>query len=439
MSKTDLSRRTFLKATGALGTAAAAGAGVSFAGSLASGSAELAHADQEERIVWSHCHVNCGGACVLRFHMQGDEIKYVETDNTGSAEFGDIQMRACLRGRSIRRWIDHPDRLNYPLKRREGTKRGEGVYDQITWDEALDTIASEFTRIKETYGNESIFIQECSGVEQNIMMNSPFFRLFNLLGGEVTRYGNYSNAAINFGSNPFTYGDGWGRRSFKSLQKGQLVVLFGDSVMDMRMGGDGAGYDLNVAMEKQGVRVIMIDPRRNEVATNKGAEWIPIRPGTDAALVAGIAHELETLGLTDHDFLKKYCVGYSEDTLPEGAPKNSSYYAYIMGTGYDKGSSPRRSARPSRCSSPRAGACNAMPTAISRPAPSCCCRSWSARWESPEPTLVRTRAIRDSPCLRFLPATIPLPRSSPTTCGPKPSRTARRSRPRTPASRVPMR
>ena len=223
MSKTDLSRRTFLKATGALGTAAAAGAGVSFAGSLASGSAELAHADQEERIVWSHCHVNCGGACVLRFHMQGDEIKYVETDNTGSAEFGDIQMRACLRGRSIRRWIDHPDRLNYPLKRREGTKRGEGVYDQITWDEALDTIASEFTRIKETYGNESIFIQECSGVEQNIMMNSPFFRLFNLLGGEVTRYGNYSNAAINFGSNPFTYGDGWGRRSFKSLQKGQPV------------------------------------------------------------------------------------------------------------------------------------------------------------------------------------------------------------------------
>ena len=338
MSNTDLTRRTFLKATGAAGAAAAVGAGVCATAPMKSNTVKRAFAaeGEDERIVWSHCHVNCGGACVLRFHMVGDTIKYVESDNTGSAEFGDIQMRACLRGRSIRRWLDHPDRLNYPLKRREGTKRGEGVYDQITWDEALDTIASEFTRIKETYGNEAIFIQECSGVEQNIMMNNPFFRLFNLLGGEVTRYGNYSNAAINFGSNPFTYGDSWGRRSFKSLQKDQLVVLFGDSVMDMRMGGDGAGYDLNVAMEKQNVRVIMIDPRRNEVATNKGAEWIPIRPGTDAALVAGIAHELEALGLTDHDFLKKYCVGYSEDTLPEGAPKNSSYYAYIMGEGYDK-------------------------------------------------------------------------------------------------------
>ena len=337
MSKTDLTRRTFLKATGAVGAAAAVGVGTCAVAPQASGAVGQALADEgsDERIVWSHCHVNCGGACVLRFHMVGDTIKYVESDNTGSAEFGDIQMRACLRGRSIRRWLDHPDRLNYPLKRREGTKRGEGVYDQITWDEALDTIASEFTRIKETYGNEAIFIQECSGVEQNIMMNNPFFRLFNLLGGEVTRYGNYSNCAINFGSNPFTYGDSWGRRSFKSLQNNQLVVLFGDSVMDMRMGGDGAGYDLNVAMEKQNVRVIMIDPRRNEVATNKGAEWIPIRPGTDAALVAGIAHELEELGLTDREFLKKYCVGYTEDTLPKGAPKNSSYYAYIMGKGYD--------------------------------------------------------------------------------------------------------
>ena len=50
---------------------------------------------------------------------------------------------------------------------------------RISWDEALDTIASEFKRITETYGNESVFIQECSGVEQNIMMNNPFFRLFN--------------------------------------------------------------------------------------------------------------------------------------------------------------------------------------------------------------------------------------------------------------------
>ena len=82
-------------------------------------------------------------------------------------------------------------------------------------------------------------------------------------------------------------------------------------------------------------RVICIDPRRSDIATNHDVEWIPIRPGTDAALVAGIAHELIASGLVDVEFLHKYCVGYDEETLPEGAPANSSYYAYIMGTGYD--------------------------------------------------------------------------------------------------------
>jgi Tat-targeted selenate reductase subunit YnfE len=280
--------------------------------------------------------VNCGGACVLQCHVKDGHIDYVESDNTGSSDFGDIQARACLRGRSIRRWIDHADRLNYPMKRVEGTKRGEGKYERITWDEALDTIASEFTRITKAYGNESVFIQECSGVEQNIMQNNPFFRLFNLCGGVLTRYGNYSNAALNFGAIPYTYGKSWGNRSFKTLQQDELVVLFGNTPMDTRMGGDGAGYDINVACEQKNVRVICIDPRRSEIATNRGAEWIPIAPGTDAALVAGLAHELIANNLVDLNFLHTYCVGYDEETLPEGAPANSSYYAYVMGTGYDK-------------------------------------------------------------------------------------------------------
>ncbi len=65
-------------------------------------------------------------------------------------------------------------------------------------------------------------------------------------------------------------------------------------------------------------------------------EWIPIVPGTDAALASGIAYVLISENLIDLDFLHTYCVGYDEETLPEGAPANSSYYAYIMGTGYDK-------------------------------------------------------------------------------------------------------
>ncbi len=331
-----LSRRSFVKTTGALGALAVAGGAASqalFSESAIAGGEDGAAGEQ---IVWSHCHVNCGGACPLKFHVVDGEVSYVEPDTSGSPEFGDVQPRACLRGRSIRRWLGSADRLNYPMKRVAGTKRGDGQYERISWDEALDTIASEFTRVVETYGNEAVFIQECSGVEQNLMMNSPFFRLFNLLGGEITRYGSYSSAAISFGAYPYTYGESWGNRSFKTLQQDELVVMFGYAPADMRMAGDGAGYDLNVAIHQKNVRVIAIDPRRSEICTNPGVEWIPIEPGTDAALVAGLAHVLIEEGLVDQEFLDAYCVGFDEKTLPADAQgQHLSYTDYVMGTGYD--------------------------------------------------------------------------------------------------------
>lgn len=74
-------------------------------------------------------------------HVVDGEIKWVETDNTGLDKFNDHhQVRACLRGRSMRRRVYNPDRLKYPLKR--VGKRGEGKFKRISWDEALDTIAN---------------------------------------------------------------------------------------------------------------------------------------------------------------------------------------------------------------------------------------------------------------------------------------------------------
>ncbi|MCD5881286.1 molybdopterin-dependent oxidoreductase, partial [Klebsiella pneumoniae] len=64
-------------------------------------------------------------------------------------------------------------------------------------------------------------------------------------------------------------------------------------------------------------------------------EWIPIRPGTDAALVSGLAWVMITENLVDQPFLDKYCVGYDEKTLPAGAPANGHYKAYILGQGTD--------------------------------------------------------------------------------------------------------
>ncbi|HGO5517962.1 TPA: DMSO/selenate family reductase complex A subunit [Klebsiella michiganensis] len=112
-----LTRRTLIKST-ALGSLALAAGGLSLPFSLSHAAAAVQDAAHgEERIVWGACSVNCGSRCALRSHVRDDEVVWVETDNTGADIYGDHQVRACLRGRSIRRRINHPDRLNYPMKR----------------------------------------------------------------------------------------------------------------------------------------------------------------------------------------------------------------------------------------------------------------------------------------------------------------------------------
>lgn len=331
-----LTRRTLIKST-ALGSLALAAGGLSLPFSLSHAAAAVQDAARgEERIVWGACSVNCGSRCALRSHVRDDEVVWVETDNTGADIYGDHQVRACLRGRSIRRRINHPDRLNYPMKR--VGKRGEGKFVRISWEEALDTIADNLKRIVKEYGNEAVYINYSSGiVGGNITRSSPYAslvaRLMNCYGGFLSHYGTYSTAQISCAM-PYTYGSNDGN-STSDIENSKLVVMFGNNPAETRMSGGGITYYLEQARERSNARMIVIDPRYTDTAAGREDEWIPIRPGTDAALVAGIAWVLINENLVDQAFLDTYCVGYDEKTLPADAPKNGHYKAYILGQGDD--------------------------------------------------------------------------------------------------------
>ena len=118
-----------------------------------------------------------------------------------------------------------------------------------------------------------------------------------------------------------------------------LVVMFGNSPAETRMGGANAVWDfarVREAVTGRGGKIVNIDYRMNETVSGHPDEWLPIRPGTDAALVAGIAHEWIANGQVNKEFLDKYAVGYDDDTMPESAKgQNKSYKDYVMGTGYD--------------------------------------------------------------------------------------------------------
>ncbi|XPE61773.1 molybdopterin-dependent oxidoreductase [Shigella flexneri] len=96
-------------------------------------------------------HGDSGSRCLLRLHVKDDTVYWVESDTTGDDVYGNHQVRACLRGRSIRRRMNHPDRLKYPMKR--VGKRGEGRFERVSSDEALDTMSDNLWRILKDYGN----------------------------------------------------------------------------------------------------------------------------------------------------------------------------------------------------------------------------------------------------------------------------------------------
>ena len=358
MPNMNVNRRTFVKTAGALGALAAVG-GTAATGSLFEPTTP-AFAEAPDEIHWSQCNVNCGGNCIFQWHSKDGKIQYMETDNLGST---DLQARACLRGRAMRRWLNSPDRLMYPMKR--VGKRGEGKFERISWDEAIDIIVEKLKTTIDKYGNEAIYINYATGM-YSATGRVPIQRLLSLLGGYVNQGYDYSTHMLQ-AVMPYMYGsanniadpktglhktlgkkatkfspyDNVNASSFSEAEAhSDLVVMFGNSPAETRMGGANAVWDYALMREAvlgRGGKIVNIDFRLNESSSGHPDEWLPIRPGTDAALVSAIAYEWIRGDKIDKEFLDKYCVGYDDDTMPESAKgQNKSYKDYIMGTGYDK-------------------------------------------------------------------------------------------------------
>ena len=307
------------------------------------GRAVAAAVDDIETMSWTACVINCGHRCPLRCFSKNGRVIRIETDNTIPDGCTPRQLRACLKGRSMRQRIYSPDRLKYPMKRVGA--RGEGKFERISWDEALKTVAEKLEYTVKTYGNESLYWQYCSAQQSLVNSRRAWWRLLNLMGGYLKYYGSYSTAQIS-ASFPMTYGGS--PASYESeVANAKLYVGFGNNPSVTRGSGAGKSYQLTCALSgRNRPKMIIIDPIYTDTAAGKADEWIPIRPGTDAALVEALAYELIRNDWVDQAFLDKYCVGYDEKTLPASAPKKSDYKSYILGEGEDK--TPKTPERASR-------------------------------------------------------------------------------------------
>jgi len=249
-----------------------------------------------------------------------------------------VHHRTRIARPSIRRgWLDRRDR----------TGRGTDDFVELPWDEALDIAAKEIDRIRDTHGNEAIFggSYGWGSAGRFHHAQSQVHRFLNCLGGYVASFGSYSTGCaqaimphvfgVNFLTLNYEHQDGW----HTIHEHTETLVMFGGinpKNAKVSMGGvtehETAGWFDRFAAK--GMRCINIGPQRSD--SPEGCEWLPVRPGSDTALMLALAHVLQTEGLTDTDFLDRCTTGFDR-FLPylmgesDGQAKTPEWAAPICG------------------------------------------------------------------------------------------------------------
>jgi anaerobic selenocysteine-containing dehydrogenase len=254
------------------------------------------------------CHDGCG---VLLYTDKAGKLVKVE----GDPENPFNQGRLCIRCLALPELTNHPDRLQYPMKR--VGERGENKWERITWDEAYDTIEKEFSRIKEKYGPESVLFSQGTG--RDIMMYKD--RLAFAFGSpNTTSIGLSGNACylprvammlVTTGSFAVVdcsqyFSDRYDNPQWKLPE---CIILWGNNPLVSNP--DGFFGHWVVDCLKRGTKLIVIDPRLTWLAS-KADLWLQIRPGTDAALAIGMLNIIIQEGLYDKDFVDKWTLGFEK-------------------------------------------------------------------------------------------------------------------------------
>ena len=158
--------------------------------------------------------------------------------------------------------------------------------------------------------------------------NSLAKRLLSLDGGFLDYYNSYSTACIRQATQ-LMYGTCEVGNCLEDWLNTNLIILWGHNPAETKF-DCGTMYYLKKAKEK-GIPIIVVDPRKNDTVLQLGAEWIPIRPATDSAMMDAMAYVIVNEGLWDKEFTDRCCLGFDRDHMPEGIDGSESYLSYVLG------------------------------------------------------------------------------------------------------------
>ncbi len=332
----NLNRRDVLK-----GSAATVAAGlVPVAGARKAGAFayEPYLKDDDLETVVTSCAHNCGSRHMLVAHKKGDVIVRLSTDNgtyQGDAFNTDTeempQVRACLRGRSYRYRLYSPERLLYPMKR--VGKRGESKFKRVSWDQALTEISEKMVYLKNKYGPTALVDQSYAGASYGVLHKSDQIegllgRFLGMFGCRTSSWSVPSYEGTKFSSR-VTYGTIQDGNEDDAFAHAKLIIMWGWNPAYTFHGGNTFYY---MRMAKQrGCKFVVIDPQYTDSASAYDAWWIPIKPNTDAAMMAGMAYHIFANNWHDQNFINKFTQGMDEGTMPQWAQGKENFKDYILG------------------------------------------------------------------------------------------------------------
>ena len=267
----------------------------------------------------------CGVGCSFKAEMLGDEVVRMMPYKGGKANHG----HSCVKGRFAYGYATHKDRILNPMIREKITD----PWREVSWEEALAHTASEFRRIQYQYGRGAV-----GGITSSRCTNEETYLVQKLvrqgfLNNNVDTCARVCHSPTGYGLGQ-TFGTSAGTQDFDSIDHTDVIMIIGANPTD-------AHPVFGSRMKKRiraGAKLIVLDPRRTDIVRSAHVEaqhHLPLRPGTNVAMLTSLAHVIVTEGLFDERFIRERC-DWAEFqdwasfvALPENSPETVGAYAGV--------------------------------------------------------------------------------------------------------------
>lgn len=239
----------------------------------------------------------CGVGCSFKAEMRGEELVRMVPWKDGQANRG----HSCVKGRFAYGYAAHRDRILNPMIR----EKISDPWREVTWEEAFSHVASEFRRIQGQYGRESI-----GGITSSRCTNEETFLVQKLIragfgNNNVDTCARVCHSPTGYGLGQ-AFGTSAGTQNFDSVEQSDVVLVIGANPTD---GHPVFGSRLKKRL-RQGAKLIVIDPRRIDLVRTPHVEasfHLPLKPGTNVAVLTSLAHVIVTEGLFNEAFIRERC------------------------------------------------------------------------------------------------------------------------------------